>query len=239
MKKIEFKPKITGLNQPIISKRYLSTLLATLAITICLAPMAKAEYIERVACSSTGQVCDKTADYTFDADGRSSYILNIKAPNRHCSAVKYSLNWRDSNRSQTATTDFLNREESATIPLGHTFASGKQVITIGATGQDGGCNAGALLAWGVEVTATPKPPESTPKLSESTPKPSEPISPPPESTSPPPESTPNPSEPTPKPSEPTSPPPDSTPKPSEPTPKPSEPTSPPPDSTPKPSESTP
>jgi hypothetical protein len=155
MKNIKLEPKTTVSSKKIMNKRYLAVLLATLGLTISLAPMAKAEYIDGVGCSSTGQVCDKTADYTFDADGRSSYVLNIKAPNRHCSAVKYSLTWKDSKRSRSATTRFLNREESQTIKL-HKFAAGKQVITIGATGQEGGCNSGALQSWGVEVTATPK-----------------------------------------------------------------------------------
>ncbi|WP_310422993.1 hypothetical protein, partial [Chamaesiphon sp. VAR_48_metabat_135_sub] len=123
MTNIKFELKTTVLNK-MMNKRYLSILLATLGLTISLAPMAKAEYIERVECSSTGQVCDKTADYTFDADGRSSYVLNIKAPNRHCSAVKYSLSWRDSKRSRTATTRFLNREESEKIKLGNKFSAG-------------------------------------------------------------------------------------------------------------------
>jgi hypothetical protein len=191
MKKIKFEPKTTELNKENMNKKYLAIVLAILGVTISLAPMAKAEYIEQVECSSTGQVCDKTADYTFDADGRSYYILKIKAPNRHCSAVQYSLNWKDSKRSQTATTRFLNREESETIKLGRKFSAGKHVITIGATGQEGGCNSGALLAWGVEVTATPK---STPQPSESTPQPSE-------STPQPSPSTPQPSESTPPPSQ--------------------------------------
>jgi hypothetical protein len=170
MRNIRFESELAKVKQKIMNKRYLSILLATLGVTISFAPIAKAEYIERVECSSTGQVCDKTADYTFEADGSSSYVLNIKAPNRHCSAIKYSLKWSDAKRSRTATTRFLNREESATIRLGNKFASGQQVITIGATGKEGGCNSGALLAWGVEVTATPK---STPQPSPSTPQPSE------------------------------------------------------------------
>ena len=165
-----------------MNKKYLAGLLATLGIVISLAPMAKAEYIQEVHCSSTGQVCDKTADYTFEADGRSSYELNIKAPARHCSAVKYSFNWRTHrNHSRTVTTRFLEREESVTIPLGYKFSRGKQVIKIGATGKEGGCNGGTLGAWGVEITATPRPssqptpqptPESTPQpTSESIPQP--------------------------------------------------------------------
>jgi hypothetical protein len=74
--------------------------------------------------------------YTFEADGRSSYELNIKTPAGHCSAVKYSFNWRTHpHHSRTVTTQFLNREESVTIPLEYKFARGKQVIKIGATGK--------------------------------------------------------------------------------------------------------
>jgi hypothetical protein len=82
MKNIKSESKTTVLNKTNMNKRCLSILLATLGLTISLAPMAKAEYIDGVGCSSTGQVCDKTADYTFDADGRSSYVLTIKAPNQ-------------------------------------------------------------------------------------------------------------------------------------------------------------
>lgn len=176
MKKINLELQTTILNQRIMNKKYLSGLLAILGIAISFIPMAKAEYIQEIRCSSTGQVCNNTADYTFKADGRSYYELNIKAPARHCSAVKYSLSWRThQQRRRTATTRFLEREESVTIPLDYKFSRGNHVITIGATGKEGGCNAGSLGAWGVEINASPRsssemtpesppesPPESTP-----------------------------------------------------------------------------
>lgn len=111
-----------------------------------------------VACTSTSQLCDRTATLNFISDGPEiEYAVTLKAPSTHCSAVRYLVYSNDGQRRLLGRTTFLNAGESSYVFLGNNYARGSQSVLIGAEGWIGNCNTGRLHSWGVEAHAYPVP----------------------------------------------------------------------------------
>ncbi len=111
-----------------------------------------------VECTSTSQLCNRTATLNFNSDGPwIEYAVTLKAPRTHCSAVRYLVYSNDGNRRLLGRTTFLNAGESSYVFLGSNYARGSQSVLIGAEGWFGGCNTGRLHSWGVDARVYPVP----------------------------------------------------------------------------------
>jgi hypothetical protein len=106
-----------------------------------------------VHCTSSGQVCDNQAAFSFNTRGPGlDYVLKLKASAGHCSAVRYTV--ISSDGRNLGTTQFLNPGEAASIRVRNVSPAGLQSVSIAAEGTEGGCNVGQLESWAVDVSAS-------------------------------------------------------------------------------------
>lgn len=101
-----------------------------------------------VTCGSPGQACANAAAFTVTAPGNAPVTINVKAPTSHCSDTNYTVIPAFGSRVSTG---FLKPGQSKPVALGR-LARGTHALLITATGRNGGCNAGRLGSWGVEIT---------------------------------------------------------------------------------------
>jgi hypothetical protein len=115
--------------------------------SLAIQPNALAAQNITVSCGSTGQVCTNAAAFTVNAPGGTPVSVVLKVPDSHSSPVRYTV---IPAFGPKISTNFLNSGQSQTVQLG-SLVRGTHAFLITGTGKVGGCNAGRLGSWGVDV----------------------------------------------------------------------------------------
>jgi hypothetical protein len=114
---------------------------------------ASERYDDETTCSQPNGA-QVNVSFTIDALGPPTiYWVRLAAPAEHCAKVKYLLYQQDSSGGFALidATRFLDRGESETLVIRDMMPRGRQAFEIGAIGEVGGCNGGAMQSWGVWV----------------------------------------------------------------------------------------
>lgn len=99
-----------------------------------------------VSCNATGQTCDQTARFEFNARSpHQNYAIAVQAPATQCSEIKYFTVDRLGRRVET---QFLSPGQTGYLVIG-TGWSGLNSVRIGGEARTGGCNVGQIHSFGV------------------------------------------------------------------------------------------
>jgi hypothetical protein len=110
-------------------------------------------FSREMLCGATGQGCDKAAAWPLQTSFADVYYLDLAVPGDYCSPLYLTV---EVDGMRVGRTGLLAPGQSQVLRLGE-LPRGDHLLRVTARGEEGGCNAGVLLRWGVDLTLSNNP----------------------------------------------------------------------------------